>query len=126
MKLVLTSLIRASEFEPFKSVFNLEIIGTAARKAIEGLGDSIKSSAKISGTQLKKLYLTSTGGAGRVIFLLKVGKQKAVLVMLRPKNDKQIGVNMTVRNPRFRKVLEKNLDMILADLQLGHYEEFDL
>lgn len=126
MKLILTKWIKATEFEPIKDVFSLKIIKIAAEKTIQGLGKTVKSASKIPGTQLKKINLTTSGGAGRILFLLKVGKQKAVLVMLRPKNDKQIGANMSVQNPKFKKVLEKNINTILKDLEAGDYEEVDL
>lgn len=71
MELIITAFINKAEFEPVKKNFSLEIIKTAARKALEGLGENIKSSTKIPSTILKKLYLTSQSGAGRCIFLLK-------------------------------------------------------
>lgn len=126
MKLIITSWIKEAEFEPIQDIFNLEIVKMAAQKSIQGLGQTIKSSSKIAGTQLKKLYLTSSGGAGRVIFLLKINNQKAVSVMLRAKNDKQIGSNMTIQNPQFKKALDENLDRILEDLETGNYEEISL
>ena len=46
--------------------------------------------------------------------------------MIKLKNDKQIGANMTVSNPRFKKALDKNLDLILMDLQKGNFEEYAL
>ena len=126
MKLIITASIKKVEFEPAKSIFDLDIIKTAAKKSLEGLGDTIKSSNKIPSTCLKKVYLTSSSGAGRVIFLLKLNSGKSVLVMIRQKQDKKIGANMTVQNPNFVKALDKNLDIILDDLQKGKYEELDL
>ena len=126
MKLLITKAVQAAEFETHKEIFTLDVIKAAAKKAIQGLGKTIKSALKVPGTQLKKVNLTTSGGAGRVLFLLKVGKDKAILVMLRPKNDKQVGANMSLENPRFKKILEKNIDMILGDLKVGHYEEIDL
>lgn len=126
MKLILTTSIKEAEFELSKKTFSLEVIKAAAKKSLQGLGDNIKSSVKISKTVLKKLYLTSTGGAGRAVFLLKISSQKSVLAMIKPKNDKQIGANMTVDNPKFRKALDKNLDLILTDLKHGSFEEYEL
>jgi len=119
MKLIITASIKKIEFEPVQGIFNLDVIKTA-------VGDSIKSSNKIPGTCLKKVYLTSSSGAGRVIFLLKLNSKKSVLVMIRLKNDKKVGANMTVQNPHFVKILDKNLDIIFRDLQKRKYEEFDL
>jgi phage-related protein len=126
MKLIVSKSIQATELSPNADIFPLDVIKTAAIKAIGGLGKKIKSSSKISGTQLKKISLTSSNGAGRVLFLLKVDKTKAVLVMLRHKNDKQIGANMSVANPKFKSLLEKNIDILLRDLEAGNYEEIDL
>ncbi len=126
MKLIITASIEKNELEPVYAVFDLEIIKIAAKKSLQGLGESIKSTAKIPGTVLKKVYLTRSGGAGRVIFLLKVKDEKSVLVMIRPKNDKQIGANMTVQNSKFIKVLERNLALILRDLKSGNYKEMGL
>ncbi len=114
------------EFEPLEKYFPFEIIKTAAKKSLQGLGERIKSSIKVPSTTLEKLYLTGERGAGRAIFLLKIGVEKSVLVMLRTKNDKQVGSNMTIKNPKFTKVLEKNITMILKDLENGDYEEYEI
>ncbi|MBI5152654.1 hypothetical protein HZA39_03910 [Candidatus Peregrinibacteria bacterium] len=126
MKLILTASIKEAEFEPLKKVFPLEIVKVAAKKSLQGLGDNIKCSTKIPKTVLKKIYLTSTSGAGRAVFLLQISSQKSVLVMIKPKNDKQIGANMTVKNPKFKKILDKNLDLILTDLANKNFEEYEL
>ncbi len=126
MKLILTTSIKGVEFEPLIKSFSLEAVKIAAKKSLQGLGANIKSSTKIPKTVLKKIYLTSTGGAGRAVFLLQISAQKSILVMIRLKNDKQIGANMTINNPKFKKVLDKNLDLILADLKKGNFEEYEL
>ena len=126
MKLILTASIKKVEFEPLKRIFPLETVKVAAKKSLQGLGDNIKSSTKIPKTVLKKIYLTSTGGAGRAVFLLQISSLKSVLVMIKLKNDKQIGANMTINNPKFKKVLDKNLDLILTDLENGNFEEYEL
>lgn len=126
MKLVITSSIKKVEFEPLRKVFPLETVKVAAKKGLEGLGDNIKSSIKIPNTILKKIYLTSAGGAGRAVFLLQISSQKSVLVMIKAKNDKQIGANMTVANFKFKKALDKNLNLILIDLNKGNFEEYEI
>jgi len=93
---------------------------------LQRLGDNIKGSLKTPGTSLKKLYLTSTGGAGREIFLIQVDEETSVLVLLRKKSDKQIGVNMTIQNPKFAKILDKNLHLILRDLEMGNFLEYSI
>ena len=126
MKLVLTASIKKAEFEVLEKTFSLDVIKVATKKTLEGLGKEIKSTIKISSTTLKKIPLTSAGGAGRAVFLLKITDKNAVLVMIRLKNDKKIGVNMTVKNPEFKKALEKNLSLVVSDIENGNFEEFDL
>jgi hypothetical protein len=126
VKFVLTASIKKAEFESLEKIFSLEVVKIAAKKSLEGLGKEIKSSLKISSTILKKIYLTSTGGAGRAVFLLQIGNKKAVLVMIRLKSDKQIGANMTLKNPKFKKLLDKNLSLVIRDIENGDFEEFDL
>ncbi len=126
MKLVLTASLRKAEFQPLQKTFSLEVIKIAAKKCLEGLGKNIKSSSKISSTSLKKIQLTSTGGAGRAAFLLQITDGKAILVMIRLKNDKNIGANMSIRNSKFQKALEKNLDLLMNDIDHDNYEEFEL
>ena len=126
MKLVLTASIKKAEFGPLEKTFSLEVIKAVAKKSLQGLGKEIKSTVKISTTTLKKISLTSTGGAGRAVFLLMIGKEKAVLVMLRLKNDKQIGVNMSVQNLKFKKILEKNITLLLKDIENGDFEQYEI
>lgn len=103
-----------------------EILKAAARKSLEGLGVTIKNSRRQVGTLLKKIYITSPGGAARVVFLVQIDADKAFLVMLRLKSDKQIGANMTVDNPNFRKVLEKNIESITRDIESQRYEVLEI
>ncbi len=126
MKLIITNSINKFEFEPLKKAFSLDVIKIAARKSLHGLGDSIKNSFKIPATSLSKIYLTSSAGAGRAVFLLQIDKEKSVLVIIRTKKDKQIGTNMTIKNPKFQKVLDKNLNLIIRDIEQGRYSEYDV
>lgn len=126
MKLIITTSINESEFKPSEKTFSLEVIKAAAKKVFQGLGKNIKNSTKIAGTVLRKIHLTSTGGAGRAIFLLQISSVKSVLVMIRLKNDKQIGANMAVENPKFKKMLDKNLRLAISDIENGDFEEFEL
>ena len=126
MKLIITQAIEKTELLPWKKVFPLEVIQKAAKKALKGIGRNIRSSAKLPKTHLKKLNLTGPGGAGRVIFLLEVDSEVTVLVLIRAKNDKMIGANMTIKNSSFKKLLAKNIDLILRDLDSEQYDEYEL
>ncbi|MEK7183287.1 MAG: hypothetical protein AAB776_01490 [Patescibacteria group bacterium] len=126
MKLLIAATVRAKEYESLSRKITFEILKAAARKSLEGLGVTIKSSRKQAGTLLKKVYITTPSGAARVIFLIQIDADKAILVMLRLKTDKQIGSNMTVDNPDFRKVLERNIESIVRDIKSHRYEIFEI
>jgi len=126
LKLIITASIWKAEFERLAKTFPLEVLKAAAKKSLQGLGKEIKSNIKIASTILKKIPLTSTGGAGRAAFLILVDDKKAVLVMLRLKNNKQIGANMSVQNPKFNKIFGKNLTLLLKDIENGDFEEYEL
>lgn len=126
MKLIITDSIKKRELGLVQKIFSLEAVKASAKKSLQGLGDRIKSSSKIAGTVLKKVYLTSSGGAGRSIFLIETSANKAVLLMIRHKNDKEIGANMTIKNLYFKQLLDKNLGLIFTDLKNGNYEEYSL
>ena len=126
MKLLIPHSLLRSEYEPLREMVPFDILKKSARKCLEGLGNAIKTTKKISGTILKKVYITAPGGAARVIFLLQVSASSAVFVMIRMKNDKQIGANMTVDNKKFKKILERNLEDVLNDLAADQYDVFDL
>jgi len=126
VKFILTTSIKKSELKPVERVFSLEVMKLAAKKVLDGLGKDIKSSVRIPASSLKKLYLTSTGGAGRALFLLRIDVNKVALVMTRLKNDKKVGANMTIKNPYFKEALEKNLFLLISDVENGDFEEFEL
>jgi hypothetical protein len=116
MKLIIPHSLLKSEFLPYKNTFSLEVLKSAAKKALSGMGIAIKGS-KLQKTKLRKLNLTSPSGAGRVLFLLQIkGQENAILLILRAKNDKQIGENMSTNNKKFNTVLHKNTDLMLEDL----------
>jgi hypothetical protein len=126
MKLIITQTIFEQEFKTLKPIFSLRVIKEAARKILQGLGENLKSSFKIHGTKLKKLPLTSTGGAGRVLFLLNINDKEVVLLMIRLKNDKKIGENMTVKNPQFKKLFNKYIQLVIEDIQEKKFMEYEL
>lgn len=114
------------ELAAVSKFFPLKVVQSAARKALLGLGDTIKNPSKLPFTCLKKLYLTGSGGAGRVIFLIVLNEKSSVLVMIRHKHDKKIGANMGIENPKFKAALEQNLHAIAKDLQNGSFQTYEL
>ena len=126
MKLIITDSISKTEFHPLEKIFNLEMVKIAARKSLSGLADNIKNSVKMPGTILNKVYLTSSSGAGRSVFLIRIDEQNSFLVIMKTKKDKSIGENMTIKNTEFKKLLEKNLSLIINDIGKGHYSEYEI
>lgn len=126
MKLILAKSVELREFNQYKDIFSLDTIKEAARKALQGIGNKIKNPFKISSTCLYKIYITSTGGAGRAIFLVLIKQDNAVLALLRMKKDKQIGFNMSMSNTKFKNLLGGNLSRIMKDLEIGDFKVFDL
>jgi len=45
--------------------------------------------------------------------------------MIRLKNDKKIGANITIKNPKFVKTLDKNLDLVLKDIENEDFDEYE-
>jgi galactitol-specific phosphotransferase system IIC component len=59
MKLIITDTIRKAELDPLIEIFPFTVIAVAAKKAIQGLGKTIKS---VSTTSLKyRIFLLSSG-----------------------------------------------------------------
>lgn len=126
MKLVVTDSIKKLELEPHENMFGLEVVKAAAKKALGGLGVRIKNTFRIKGTEVVKVHITSPSGAGRVIFLIQISNVNAALLLLRHKNDKKIGANMSIENPHFRKILDRRITCVLSDLRDDRYGVFDL
>jgi hypothetical protein len=124
--LIITKSIKKEELEPLKEVFPFDAVLKAASHASKGIGIEIKSSTKVQNSKLIKINLTSPSSAGRAVFLIEVTENNSILVMLRQKNDKKIGENMTVKNKYFKTELNKNLDLIFADIREGRFEEFEI
>ena len=101
------------ELKTVSKYFSEIQIKKAAQKAYKGLGSNIP-------TSMKKIYLTSNSVAGRALFLVKKEKEVVVLVLIRVKNDR-VGENMSYQNPEFSKILDKNLPLILEDIEKGDY-----
>lgn len=117
MKLIIPDSIRKRE----QDCISIEILKKVAKKVLCGL--SINIASPLEEFSLQKIKITTPKGALRAVFLVKKSSQKAVLVMIRKKNDKQIGQNMATVNKKFEKLLIRYLEMILADLETGNYTE---
>ena len=89
------------------------------RKAVEkirgGLGTHLKG-VDFPASRLVKTPFTSRRGAGRILFLILIKKDYYVPLLLRFKNDKEIGENMSWENFSFRRILRSHLDLAENDI----------
>ena len=102
------------------------MIKSAAKKTLLGIGLKMRSSSSNISGEIYKIPITSPGGAGRVIFLLVKEKEVIALIMAKPKHDKLIGMNMSLKNPNFNKILHRNLETALEDIKKSAYKEYKL
>ena len=124
MILICRSILK-KELNPLKDYFSMEVVIESILKARKGLGEEIKGSP-MKNSKLVKVYLTGKRGAGRVVHLLLVNKNHWIPLVLRLKKDKQVGENISIHNPAFKKLLEKNIDLVLEDLKNGDYKSLSL
>jgi hypothetical protein len=122
--LIICNSFRLKEMDPMKDHFSFNVIKFTAKKIKDGLGITLPS--LIKNTQLKKISLTGTTGAGRIIFLLEMETGQVIPIMVRLKKDKSIGQNMSFRNKRFVNAIEKNIKLAIQDMENGKYEEYEL
>jgi hypothetical protein len=122
MKILLCHSILKREITPLLEYFSKGDIRKYVWRVAGGLGVEIKGS-QIPATKLIKVYMTSRGGAGRMVVLIYVKKDYCLPVIARLKNDKIVGTNLSKGNPAFQDLLEKNLELIVQDLRDGDFEE---
>lgn len=122
MKIILCYSILNREINPLLQYFSKGDIRKYAKKAAKGLGVAIKGST-IPSTKLVKIYMTGKSGAGRMIVLIYVKKNYYIPVLVRLKNDKIVGANLSKGNKAFQDLLKKNLDLVMKDLNEGSFDE---
>ncbi len=78
-----------------------------------------------SATQLIKVYATSKTGAKRIVFLLEMETGDRFFLFYRDKDD-EIGENVTIKNPLFKKTLENYLDILEEDMNDDAFDAEDI
>ena len=116
MTVVIAHSIRKKEFR--RGEIPREDLETILGGYAKGIGVPIKGEALPKGSRLVKLYVTTVGGARRIVFLVDVESGTGFLLFYRGKND-AIGENITIKNPAFRKRLLQYLDLLQADIAEG-------
>lgn len=114
MPIIISETIRKNEFRRGK------ITGDDAfvlfRTARVNLAVQIKGDELPKNTYLLKAYGTSPSGAKRVVYLISRDGKDFFLLFYRSKND-EIGGNVTIKNPAFRKALRTHLAWLKDDLE---------
>jgi hypothetical protein len=115
MALIIAESIRRKEFGGDIPAEDIEVLLRSARVA---LSTPIKGEGLPKGTRLLKAYATSARGPRRIVYLLAVAKEDLFLLFYRGKTD-EIGKNISLANPAFRKQLNRHLDLLINDIGAG-------
>jgi hypothetical protein len=115
MALIVTESIARKEFGGDIPADDVEVLRRSARVA---LTTPLKGEGLPKGTRLLKAYATSARGPRRIVFLLAVEEDDLFLLFYRGKSD-EIGKNITLANPAFRRQLNRHLDLLLQDIAAG-------
>lgn len=91
----------------------------------EGIFVIIKGESLPKGSRLIKLYVTTVQGARRIVFLVDVETGTGFFLFFRGKND-EIGKNISIKNPAFKKRLLQYLNLLNGDIAAGHFTEYDV
>lgn len=121
MTIIISHRIRKSEFKRgIISEHHLDKIISGYRKGVATL---IKGQSLPQSSSLIKVYATTIDGARRIVYLVDEGSQDAFLLFYRSKNDK-IGENISIKNPYFRRALQKYLKVLGEDIENNNYESY--
>lgn len=122
MKVVIGKSIRRKEFK--RGNISTEDLRVILHGYAKGIHTPIKGEALPKGSRLIKLYVTTVGGAKRIVFLVDVETSVGYFLFFRSKND-AIGGNISIKNPVFRKKLLQYLDVLDADMETGNVMVYD-
>jgi len=120
VRIILSNSIKKKEFgKAGPSEDDMRVLKRTAK--IE-LCEVIKGAGLPEGAKLIKAYATAPSGAKRVLYMMASDNETLMLLFYRGKDD-DLGVNMSAKNPVFKRDLPKRLDMLLYDLESGDYSE---
>lgn len=126
MIIVFSSSILTRESAEWGRVFTDEDIRKAARKAVHhaGVHHSTPTTKILGGASggglLIKVDLTTKGGAGRSLFLLRSSSGMIAPLIVRPKASK-FGKNLAPENPLYEHEVHLALHYLATDLTNGNY-----
>lgn len=124
--LVICHSIQKRELDSLKDALSLEKLTDYVKRVHGGLGDRLQGFDD-KPYRLRKIQFTSQRGHGRLVLAIFLKHEGSYFpVMVRLKNDKAIGTNMSRGNTRFMKALGMNIDLIEKDLREGNYDKYPI
>lgn len=89
----------------------------------KGIFVKIKGEDLPRSSRLVKIYMTTLEGARRAVFLVDMESEDGFFLMYRSKND-EVGRNITIKNPKFKKLLWKYLRLLKEDIRDENYKVY--
>ena len=123
MKIIVAHSIRKKEFS--KGRISSSDLGIITKAFAKGISIPIKGKSLPKNSRLVKLYVTTVGGAKRMVFLVDVKTGDGYLLFFRGKND-AIEKNISIKNPLFQQRLVQYLQFLDADMQEGQFTVYSI
>ena len=118
--LVITNTFKQKELKPLRRYYNINDIRKAVNK-IDTSGVYLSHLGYKYG-QLMKLRMPHRI-AGRLIVYIFVQKNWVVPIILRLKNDKVMGENLSKQNIKAKKIIIDRLDHVIDDIEKNIYKK---
>ena len=122
MKVVIAANIQKKEFR--RGQIPKEDLAIILHGYAKGIFTLIKGESLPKGSRLIKLYVTTVGGAKRIVFLVDVQTNTGFFLFYRGKND-EVGKNISIKNPIFKKLLLHYLDLLQKDILEERFTSYE-
>ena len=123
------SFFKRKELKSLEKNFSISDIIYSAKKVKNGIGTKIKG-IFLPNTNIIKINLTGKGGAGRIIYLVSILKNKKIKyiypLILCLKKNKTLGKNLSPQNKHFTQLIDKNLELFIQDYKNNDFEEYEI
>ena len=123
MKIVFTKSIQKKEFK--RGHIPLEDLNVIVNGFAKGIFTPLKGKSLPKDSRLIKIYVTTVGGAKRIVFLVDTKTNDCYFLFYRGKND-AIGKNISIKNPTFKKKLIQYLDLLDVDMEADKFTVYEV